>query len=569
MKRLAAYIRQSLNDPSSSSPERQLEVIENWAKAHGYVIVHIYQDLGGKRSESENVKTRKEFQKLLKDADAKKFDMIVVSSQERFGTSGIYEFMGYMGRFLDLGIEVWDAGNNKLLNPHCTEATGILQSTIGSIVDTSEQMTRSRNTVTGQTTKARKGNYLGGPIGYGVAIRCVAIDGVQRWTSEMVGKKLYETQYADGRTTILPYTPCGDRAPTDELLFCRSRYPDRIWVIKYVFESFLAGDGARKIVGSLNKLGYRLPGGRLFHNSFVRNAIVNGYVYTGRVAYFKVSTGKFYQGNKVAPVQVKNLKGKSRSLNSIEEWLISKEVFEPIISVEDFHRAHNLLISKSRPRVRQNPMAVYAGILVCDNCGCNMTANKNSYCCTTYLNKGGKSSGCYYNGIASSVIDQYVNSWLEETGNILAWTVKPDPIVSLYKTAPISDRIKLLMVIVEHYLADKLSQIFPCEVQSDGSRIFEIPGQEIIDTAEDTEIIDVVRRVVLPGYDGDPSYLQELLGTVEASVNANTLSNIAKLEARKSHLLNIYPEADNRSLREHLLREINSIDSQIMLARVV
>ena len=180
-------------------------------------------------------------------------------------------------------------------------------------------MTRSRNTITGQTTKARKRNYLGGPIAYGVAIRCVAIDGVQRWTSEMVGKKLYETQYADGRLTILPYTPCGDRAPSDELLFCRSRYPDRIWVIKYVFESFLAGDGARKIVGSLNNLGYRLPGGRLFHNSFVRNVIVNGCVYTGRIAYFKVSTGKFYQGNKLVPVQVKNLKGKSRSLNNIEK----------------------------------------------------------------------------------------------------------------------------------------------------------------------------------------------------------------------------------------------------------
>ena len=43
-------------------------------------------------------------------------------------------------------------------------------------------------------------------------------------------------------------------------------------------------------------------------------------------------------------------------------------------------------------------------------------------------------------------------------------------------------------------------------------------------------------------------------------------SSIAKLEARKSHLLNIYPEADNKSLRESLLREINAIDSRIDLA---
>ena len=30
--------------------------------------------------------TRKDFQKLLKDADARKFDIIIVASQERFGT---------------------------------------------------------------------------------------------------------------------------------------------------------------------------------------------------------------------------------------------------------------------------------------------------------------------------------------------------------------------------------------------------------------------------------------------------------------------------------------------------
>ena len=436
MKRLAAYIRQSLQDAASSSPERQLEVVEAWAKAHGYVIAHIYKDVGGKRSEGENIKTRPEFQKLLKDAEAKKFDIIVVASQERWGTTDVYEFFGYMGKLQKLGIEVYDASKNQLLNPHGTEAVGILQSTIGTITDTTEQVTRSRNVITGQTTKARKGSYLGGPIAYGVAIQCVTSDGVVRWTSEMVGKNLYETIYTDGRSTVLPYTPCGDRAPSDKLLFCRSRYNDRIWAVKFIFESFLAGDGPRKIIGYLNSSGYRLPGGRLFYNAFVYNVLGNGYIYTGRVAYFKANIGKFYQGNKIAPVQVKNLKGDSKQVNNIDDWLISEEVFEPIISVEDFRKAHDLLIRRARPRVRQNPMAVYAGILICDNCGSNMSANGSSYSCTTYLNKGGPLSGCTHNKVASSVIDQYVNSWLEETNQTLAWTDTLDPIasVSAHKT---------------------------------------------------------------------------------------------------------------------------------------
>ena len=49
MKRLVGYIRQSLRMIHTSSPERQVEIIEAWAKAHGYIIAHIYQDIGGKR----------------------------------------------------------------------------------------------------------------------------------------------------------------------------------------------------------------------------------------------------------------------------------------------------------------------------------------------------------------------------------------------------------------------------------------------------------------------------------------------------------------------------------------
>ena len=80
-----------------------------------------------------------------------------------------------------------------------------------------------------------------------------------------------------------------------------------------------------------------------------------------------------------------------------------------------------------------------------------------------------------------------------------------------------------LLTIVEHYLADKLARAFSCEVQSDGSRIFLIPGQEIIETKDNTEIIVITNRIKLPGYDGSPSYLQEVLGAVEESENASTL----------------------------------------------
>ena len=66
------------------------------------------------------------------------------------------------------------------------------------------------------------------------------------------------------------------------------------------------------IAGELNSLGYRLPSGRLFSGAFIRNILEYGHIYTGRVAFYKASKGKFYSGNKNSPVPVKNLKGKTK-----------------------------------------------------------------------------------------------------------------------------------------------------------------------------------------------------------------------------------------------------------------
>ena len=567
MKRHVAYIRQSLHDSSSSSPERQRDIIEAWAKTHNIVISQYYIDVGGKRSESDNVLTRPSFQALLADADAQKFDCIVVSSQDRFGTSDFYEFVTYLDRFNKHGIELWDAGKNALLNAHGTEPVGILQSTLGTIIETGEQVVRSRNTITGQSTKAKTGAYLGGKISFGVAVQCVTTDGTVRWSCEMVGRKLYETIYRDGRVTVEPYTPCGSKAPSDRLLFCRSKYNDRIIAIQNIFKSFLNGAGINHIAGEMNHLGYRLPGGRLFYSGFIHNVLVYGHVYTGKTAFFKASSGKFHQGGKLSPVPVKNLKGSSKTRHDIADWLVSEEVFEPIISMEDYLAARTLLISKARPRVRQNPRAVYAGLLVCCECGTRMSSCGDAYRCTTYMNKGGTGSSCYSNTIVPSVIDMFVDKWLKQTCNTLAWTTEKSPVTSLYTTSSINERHRSLMVLIEQYLADKLAQVFSYTVDDSDRMVFEIPDTHVIETSEGTETYETINRVRLPGYDGSPGYLQDLLGTIEASVNSSQTAQVAAWEARKAHLMNIFPDAQNKSLRDSLVKELNILDSQIELAR--
>ena len=349
----------------------------------------------------------------------------------------------------------------------------------------------------------------------------------------MVGPGLYQTTYPDSRVTVLPYTPTGDRGPTDHIVWARSIYSDCVEAIKLIYQSFIGGSGTGTIAGLLTSLGYRLPGNQPFSSGFLHLLIKRGHIYTGKLAFFKQTRGKFHRGSKTSPVPVKNNKGRSGvTSNFIEEWLISEQVFEPIISTEDFHRARELLVSRARPRVRQNQKALYAGYIVCDGCGKVMTSDGDHYRCTTYLNKGGPKSGCYRNRIKASTIDKYVEDWLESTGTVLEWCTEDSPVTSLYKKVRlVNDRSFKHRMVVEQYLAAMLSQAFPF-VQLDGARYFEIPGQEMVETTEGTEIIPITHKFSLPGYAGDPGVLCDLLSTVESSTNSSSRVSIAALESR-------------------------------------
>ena len=210
---------------------------------------------------------------------------------------------------------------------------------------------------------------------------------------------------------------------------------------------------------------------------------------------------------------------------------------------------------------------LYAGYIICDNCGKVITADGNYYRCTTYLYSGGPKSGCYRNRVSASTIDRYVEDWLESTGQVLEWTTDTTPVTSLYKIRLVNDRHRALRKVVENYLSVKLSQVFPFE-EHDGARRFEIPGQEIVETAEGTDIVPITHRFSLPGYIGDPGVLCDLLSAVESSENNIGSSQRTALESRKSHILRIFPEALNKSLRDSLVQELNTIDSQLEMAGV-
>ena len=569
MIRVAPYIRQSLNDKSSSSPERQLDVINSWCKSRDLIPGPVYRDLGGKRSEDQNAQTRPRFQAMMADAASKKFDIIVVSAQDRFGTPDIYSLFGYLSSLRDYGVELWDAGGNVLLNPSGREATGILRATVGSIIDTGEQASRSRNVLTGMISQARRvGAFMGGRIPFGLALRCVTGSGVELWRCEVTGKYKndrdnWSDQYLKITATeekIVARIPSGDRDPGDTIVWCPSQYPDRLEAVRIMFNQAANGVGSHSIVGILNTSGYRTQYGTLFYQRFIEQLLLMGHALTGKPAFGRLASGKYHQASKDQAIVVDNLEGKQHYKDR-DSWLISDvQLFEPIISPMLWEQVQQILDKKKlagrKGRSPTRPTAIYTGLLICDHCGKIMsshwTRGSQTYSCTTYITKGGVSSGCNLNTVNQKALETLTDSYLAMTDQILSWVEENDPLVALYdQRAIVLDSYCVLKKAMEHYLWVNLADIFHYTVDGE-YRIFDISGYP-----------GDVTTIRLPDYDGSPNMLQELVDWIESAKSTSTRTQYQDLVARRDQLARLFPESTNRSVRDNIVTQIDAVEAEM------
>jgi len=77
----------------TQDPENQLRQLRDFAKAMNYEVVGEYVDYasGGRND-------REQFLQMLKDADARKFDLLLIWSLDRMSREGISNTLGYLER---------------------------------------------------------------------------------------------------------------------------------------------------------------------------------------------------------------------------------------------------------------------------------------------------------------------------------------------------------------------------------------------------------------------------------------------------------------------------------------
>jgi DNA invertase Pin-like site-specific DNA recombinase len=101
MKRVGIYIRVSTDGQTTANQRRELEAV---AARSGWQVVGIYEDAGVSGAKGRD--KRPGFDRLLKDATARKIDMVAAWSVDRLGRS-LQHLVGFLNELQALGCDLY------------------------------------------------------------------------------------------------------------------------------------------------------------------------------------------------------------------------------------------------------------------------------------------------------------------------------------------------------------------------------------------------------------------------------------------------------------------------------
>ena len=155
--RIALYCRVSKND-ESQDPQNQLNPLRDYAKVLGGEIVTEYVDMA-----SGSNGDRKEFLRMLDDADKRKFDLLLVWALDRLSREGISNTLAYLARLKRGGVALKSLQESWLDTRD--EGIGQLLLAIFSWVANQERKRIIERTKAGLERAKKEGKQLGRPEG--------------------------------------------------------------------------------------------------------------------------------------------------------------------------------------------------------------------------------------------------------------------------------------------------------------------------------------------------------------------------------------------------------------------
>ena len=365
-KRLALYTRVSTIEQSEEgySIDEQERLLMSWAEKNNYEVYKCYSDRG---ISGKDIKNRPALKELLKDAEEKKFDMVISWKINRISRK-----LADVLKIVDI-LEKNDITFKSYSEPFETDTpAGKMQFQMMALIGEFERGTIAQNVKMGMCAKAKAGEWCGGRV---------------------LGYDLIPVENQEGakrRKTKLTINEIEARS------------------VRLIFNEYSNGKGYKAITNQLNKLGYKTKKGNDFSVGSIREILTNP-VYIGKVRY-----------------NVRQNWSEKRRRNINANPIITDGVHEPIIDEVLWDKVQAIMESK-----KGKPSRIYdgeyplTGILRCPKCGAGMvisrTTNKLAdgtkkriayYCCGAWKNKG--TSVCNSNTIRVDKANEYVFNKISE-----------------------------------------------------------------------------------------------------------------------------------------------------------
>ncbi len=407
-----AYLRRS-TDRQEQSIGDQRKAIDQYAREHGYDILHYYID---DAITGTSVEQRKAFQELIDDAKEREcpFKFVLVYDVKRFGRLDNDEAGFYRFTLRKRGIEIIyiSEGFNG-------DDTDDLLRPVKQWQARQESKDLSLVTIRGQLTRVKAGYWNGGvpPYGYDLAYY------------SGTGQFLMVVRYQpDGRKTLLDADgqvirelPRGESLTFSKADRCKlvPGDPERVEVLQRIYIWYTRdGFGFKTIADRLNAQGIASPRGcgwSSYHGKHwsmttIRDILMNP-AYAGDIVWNRLTFAKFHrvaQGRAV--VKRGNITG-SVEHNREEDWVVVRDAHRPLIARDLFEAAKNKREDRRQQigintyRMGHGATSTYllTGLIHCSHCGHTWqgysttkgrrrkdgTSVKNYYyVCSGYVSKG-------------------------------------------------------------------------------------------------------------------------------------------------------------------------------------
>ena len=343
--KVAAYLRLSKeefsNEKESNSITNQKIIINNYLKEHNeYKLVDYYIDDGYSGTNFD----RPEFQRMLEDIKNKKIDVIIIKDLSRLGRNYIET-----GNFIEvifpaMGVSVMSVDENCEIN---------------------------------------SSDYYGDDY---LPLKNLFNDMYAKDISKKVRSSLIVKKY-NGEFTgkLAPYGYIKD--PKDKHKFLIDKNISHI--IKKIFDMILDGKSRRQVADFLNDNDILTPSEYLNINTNEGISMVKKWnpEMVNTILKNENYTGTLFQGKR----RKLNYRVNKQIRLDKENWIITPNHHEAIISKEKFDKVQDILNNYVTRTNRKGNLDTLSGFLKCGDCKGQMHLkkgkNKSYYYCTNYFNK--------------------------------------------------------------------------------------------------------------------------------------------------------------------------------------